>query len=244
MDKTFFIDLTRCTACRGCQVACKQWHKLPAEETHNFGSHQNPADLSVHTYKLVRFQEHVVDGKVEWLFFPEQCRHCIIAPCKEVADGYDELAILRDAETGAVLFTDRLSKFGDDEKEEVRDACPYDIPRIDTKTGLMAKCDFCIDRVHNGMLPACVQVCPTGTMNFGDREDMLALAEEHLEKAKKHNPNAQLVDPDDVNVIYLTASDPAKYHEYLMADAGAHAPKGISRKQMFAKLFSPLKNMS
>ncbi|GAB6176211.1 4Fe-4S dicluster domain-containing protein [Desulfobaculum senezii] len=244
MDKTFFIDLTRCTACRGCQVACKQWHKLPAEETHNYGSHQNPADLSVHTYKLVRFNEHIVDGKLKWLFFPEQCRHCIIAPCKEVADAYDEKAILRDSETGAVLFTDRLAAFDDMEKEEVQFACPYNIPRFDTETGLMAKCDFCIDRVHNGLLPACVQVCPTGTMNFGDREDMLELAQERLAKVKKTKPKAALVDPDDVNVIYLIEEDASLYHDFMMADAGAHTPGGMNRKQMFAKLFSPLKNIS
>jgi formate dehydrogenase iron-sulfur subunit len=29
---------------------------------------------------------------------------------------------------------------------------------------------MCNDRVTNGLLPACVQTCPTGTMNFGDRE--------------------------------------------------------------------------
>ena len=33
MSNAFFIDTTRCTGCRGCQVACKQWHDLPAEET-------------------------------------------------------------------------------------------------------------------------------------------------------------------------------------------------------------------
>ena len=32
-DRTFLIDLTRCTGCRGCQVACKQWNQLEAEKT-------------------------------------------------------------------------------------------------------------------------------------------------------------------------------------------------------------------
>ena len=54
MSKSFLVDTTLCTACRGCQVACKQWHDLPAEETVNRGSYQNPADLSFDTYKLVR----------------------------------------------------------------------------------------------------------------------------------------------------------------------------------------------
>ena len=35
MSKSFLVDTTLCTACRGCQVACKQWHDLPAEETVN-----------------------------------------------------------------------------------------------------------------------------------------------------------------------------------------------------------------
>ncbi len=241
MEKTFFIDLSRCTACRGCQVACKQWHKLPAEKTRQLGTHQNPADLSFITYKLVRFSEVEVAGKVKWLFFPEQCRHCVIAPCKETADGYVENAILRDEATGAVLFTERLAGLSADEKQEVRDACPYDIPRIDAESGLMSKCDFCIDRVHNGLKPACVGICPTGAMNFGDREEMLALAEEHLARVKKAHPKAKLVDADDVNVIYLVEEDPKLYHEFLMAEGPA---KGTSRRNMMAKLFAPLKSLS
>ena len=45
MAKAFFVDLTRCTGCRGCQIACKQWKTLPAEETTNRGGHTNPPDL-------------------------------------------------------------------------------------------------------------------------------------------------------------------------------------------------------
>ena len=70
MSKSFLIDTTLCTACRGCQVACKQWHDLPAEEeTVNRGSYQNPADLSFDTYKLVRMREEVIDGKLDGCFF-------------------------------------------------------------------------------------------------------------------------------------------------------------------------------
>ncbi len=59
MAKAFLIDTTVCTGCRGCQIACKQWHDLPAEETKNVGSYQNPQDLSFDTYKLVRMREEV-----------------------------------------------------------------------------------------------------------------------------------------------------------------------------------------
>ena len=104
MGKMFFVDLTRCTACRGCQIACKQWKNLPAEKTRNSGSHQNPPDLSGQTVRVVRFKEAAdKNGKVSWNFFPEQCRHCVDAPCKAQADMESENAFLHDEATGAVV---------------------------------------------------------------------------------------------------------------------------------------------
>ena len=75
MAKAFFVDLTRCTGCRGCQIACKQWKNLPAEETTNRGGHTNPPDLSSVTYKTVHMREVGKGKDFRMLFFPEQCRH-------------------------------------------------------------------------------------------------------------------------------------------------------------------------
>ncbi len=72
MSKAFFIDTSVCTGCRGCQVACKQWHDLPAEETTNTGTYQNPPDLSFNTYKLVRMSEEEIDALVLWLLDPNR----------------------------------------------------------------------------------------------------------------------------------------------------------------------------
>lgn len=174
--KTFFVDITRCTACRGCRVACKEWHGLPATKTKQWGSHQNPADLNAFTYKLVRFKEHKNDGKVVWNFFSEQCRHCLEPPCKDVADGCLPGAAIKDEETVAVIFTDLTKRLPKSVFEEMQSDCPYNIPRRDEKTGAITKCDMCIDRVKNGLLPMCVKTCPTGAVNFGDREEMLRLA--------------------------------------------------------------------
>ena len=85
MAKSIFIDTTRCTACRGCQVACKQWHDHVAVPTKQTGTHQNPPDLTPNNFKLVRFSEHKIDGHVHWLFFPDQCRHCLQPACKATA---------------------------------------------------------------------------------------------------------------------------------------------------------------
>ena len=216
--KSFFVDLTLCTACRGCQVACKQWKDLPAEHTRNVGSHQNPQDLSSKTIRLVRFSEaRDENGKFRWLFFPEQCRHCIEPPCKYIANMYTPGSVVQDEKTGAVVMTDKaVIRKG---KLESWELCPYNVPRQDKETGLWSKCDMCLDRVEMGMLPACVQSCPTGTMNFGDRADMLKMAKERLAEVKKTNPNAYLADPDDVRVIYLCETKPESYYENVVASA-------------------------
>ncbi|BDQ34990.1 4Fe-4S dicluster domain-containing protein [Pseudodesulfovibrio portus] len=239
MSKTFFIDLTKCTACRGCQVACKQWKKLPAEETENWGSHQNPKDLSGITLKLVRFQEvGTSPDDMQWLFFPEQCRHCVEPPCLDAMTVPG--SIVHDQETGAVVYTDLTAKEAD--KEAFAMSCPYDIPRINKETGQVVKCDMCVDRVKAGLLPACVQTCPTGAMNFGDREEMLALAEKRLEAAQQKYPDAELVDADSVRVIYLAQTDPDSYHEYMSASLSPRGP--LTRKQFLAKLGRPVKRMT
>ncbi|MEA2061590.1 MAG: formate dehydrogenase accessory protein FdhE [Thermodesulfobacteriota bacterium] len=101
--------------------------------------------------------------------------------------------------------------------EEIRSACPYDIPRRDPETGLISKCTMCYERVVRGLKPVCVSVCPTGAMNFGEREEMLVLAKKRLKLAKKEHPQAMLADPDYVNVIYLLIDSPENYHSFSVA---------------------------
>jgi formate dehydrogenase iron-sulfur subunit len=96
---------------------------------------------------------------------------------------------------------------------------------------------MCIDRVSSGLQPACVKVCPTGAMNFGDRDEMLKLANERLEKMKAKYPKAQLVDSNEIRVVYLVVDDPRKYHK--SAIASAHP--GMTRQLALRSLFKPAK---
>ena len=211
MSKGFFIDTTRCIACKACQVACKHWNRLPAENTKNQGNLQNPPDFSFTTYKLVRMNEEIVNGKVNWLFFPDQCRHCLIPPCLLWAQNTE--AIYQDEATGAVVYTSRTQNL---KAEDIMGVCPYDVPRRG-KDGLLAKCTMCNDRVKNGMEPACVKTCPTGTLNFGELEDMQQMAAARLKTLKVTYPDARLLDADDVRVIFLTAFAPEMYHSHAAA---------------------------
>lgn len=208
--KSILVDTSRCTACRGCQVACKQWNVLPATQTKNWGSYQNPADLSADTWKLVRFADGKKnDGKPFWYFFSDQCRHCIEPPCLETA-AYPE-AIYQDKATGAVIYTDKTKEL---DAAAITESCPYNIPRQSAKTGGLMKCTMCFDRITNGEQPACVKSCPTGAMVFGERNDILQMTEKRVAELKKTFPKAAAIDADTVRVIYIVTDDPAKYYQY------------------------------
>jgi formate dehydrogenase iron-sulfur subunit len=179
-------------------------------------------------------REQVIDGKLNWLFFGEQCRHCIEAPCLETAG--DPSAIYRDDKTGAIIFTANTKHLNAD---EIIESCPYNIPRK-APDGTLAKCDMCIDRVENGLPPACVQTCPTGAMNFGDRDEMLALAKKRLGEVKKKYPKAMLIDEDIVSVIYLVAYEPNLYCKNAIA---SNAVFDITRQMALKRLVRPLTNL-
>jgi formate dehydrogenase iron-sulfur subunit len=208
--KSIMVDTSRCTACRGCQIACKQWKGLPGTKTKQTGTYQNPPDLSAQTLKLVRFSEGIKEnGKPYWYFFSEQCRHCVEPPCVDAIG--DDAAASKDEATGAVLFTDKSKEAS---FEEVRTACPYNIPRQDEKTKVLVKCNLCIDRITNNRAPSCVLSCPTGAMTFGERDAILDQAKKRVEVLKKTYPKAMALNPDDVRVIYIVTDDPKKYYEF------------------------------
>ncbi len=210
--KSILVDTSRCTGCRGCQVACKQWNRLPGTKTKQTGTYQNPPDFSYETYKVVRFSEGKQEGtnKPYWHFFSDMCRHCVNPPCIAAAAG-DE--IIHDDDTGAVVYTDGTSKSDFDTALTV---CPYKVPRQDPKTKIMRKCTMCIDRIKNGMKPACVLSCPTA-IDFGERGEILAEAKRRVEELKKRYPKAKAIDADDVRVIFIVTDDPKTYHEFAEA---------------------------
>jgi formate dehydrogenase iron-sulfur subunit len=232
--KSIFIDTTKCTACRGCQIACKQWNQRATEKTINPGGHQNPSDLSYNTWKLVRFSE-IPGEEVTWYFFPDQCRHCMNPPCKDAADKKVKGAIVQDETTGAIIFNPKVKVKPADFKE-IQEACPYNIPRINSAVGMIAKCTMCSDRVKGGMLPACVKTCPTGAMNFGDRKEILQKANRRLDAIQGKYKDAMLTDMDDVRIFYLLVDDPKKYYKHAVAENTI----GITRKAALKRLLQPL----
>ncbi|MCB2227382.1 MAG: hypothetical protein KQH53_11950 [Desulfarculaceae bacterium] len=210
--KSIIVDTSLCTACRGCQVACKQWHGLPGTKTTQRGTYQNPPDFSGATYKVVRFAEgRGHDGKPYWHFFSDGCRHCMDPGCMTADPGK---AIVQDPATGAVIYTPATKKLN---YRQVRSNCPYDIPRRNAQTKELVKCDLCLDRLRGNLVPACVKSCPTGAMHFGNRNEMLHKAAIRVAELKKTHPKAKALNPQDVRVIYIVTDDPDKYFEFAEA---------------------------
>jgi len=167
-EKTKLIDVSKCTGCRGCQLACKQWNGLPAKQTVASGTYQNPPDLQSNTWTLIRFQEVAVKDNMKWLFRKDGCMHCTDAACVKVCP------------SGALYYSD-LGTVGIIKErcigcKECVAACPFEIPRYDRATDKVYKCDLCLSRIRADLPPACVKACPTGALTFGDRDDMLKLA--------------------------------------------------------------------
>jgi len=182
---------------------------LPGTKTQQLGTYENPKDLSFDTYKVVRYSEGANgDGKAYWNFFTEQCRHCLSPGCMAAAEK-DE--IVQDEKTGAVLFTPATKDL--DFKATV-EGCPYNVPRQNPKTKVLAKCTMCFDRITNNMIPACVKSCPTGAMAFGERDKVLDACKKRVEELKKTHPKAEAINPNDVRVIYIVTDDPKKYFKF------------------------------
>jgi len=196
--KGFLVDTARCIGCRSCQVACKQWNKLHADKTTNKGTFENPRDLTPALYNRIHFVESTTsDGGMSWQFFNERCMHCGEAGCMKVCPSPGALTRTTD---GIVVFN----------KEKCISckycvsACPFNIPRYD-EDDKVSKCHLCIDRVSNGLTPACAKACPTEALKFGTRDTLIASA-----KAAKKTLYGEN-DLHGLGVVYALEGPPDQY---------------------------------
>ena len=195
------IDTTKCIGCKACQVACMEWNDLRDDIGINFGSYQNPADLSDRTWTLMRFSEYEnPKGDLEWLIRKDGCMHCADPGCLKACPS-----------PGAIVqYSNGIVDFQEENCIGCGNCvtgCPFDIPRISKRDHKAYKCTLCSDRVAVGMEPACIKSCPTGALVFGTKEDMQEHAAERIEDLKSRGfENAGLYDPPGVggtHVMYV-----------------------------------------
>jgi formate dehydrogenase iron-sulfur subunit len=192
------VDIDLCIGCKACEIACKEWNDLDVEETHNFGSYQSHPDLTADTWDLMRFNEvDLDDGGLAWLIRKDSCLHCEEPGCLLACPAPGAIV---QYENGIVDF-DQENCIG---CQYCVTGCPFDIPRFDPETKKVYKCTMCVDRVTNGLEPACVKSCPTGSIRFGTKEDMTTYGQEKVGKLKDRGfDDALLYDPDGVDGVHM-----------------------------------------
>lgn len=153
----FSFDVSRCTGCMSCIVACLDQNDLPD----NGARFRHVSRIEMGAYPDVNIR-----------YVSLACMHCGDAPCMGACPTQ---AISKRAEDGIVIVHENLC-IG---CHACATVCPFGAPQF--PDGIrMSKCDFCVARVENGLEPACVRTCPTRALAFGPMEK---LAEQQAKKA-------------------------------------------------------------
>ncbi|HEX9020170.1 MAG TPA: 4Fe-4S dicluster domain-containing protein [Nitrospirota bacterium] len=173
-SKGVLVDLTRCIGCRGCQVACKSWNERSVKKTIMDGTFTNPPELNSECYTRILYTEQEKDNVPAWYFTKSQCMHCKDPACVSACP----VGALRKTEQGAVVYAfERCIGC-----RYCMVACPFNIPKYEwEKTApWIRKCTFCSERISAGKVPACIKVCPTQVMFFGNYDEVVQEAEKRL----------------------------------------------------------------
>jgi formate dehydrogenase iron-sulfur subunit len=188
-----YIDTSTCIGCKACEVACQEWNDLPPIATHQFGSYQTLPTLEAGFWNLIRFAERELEGGgLAWLMRKDQCMHCEDPGCLAACPAPGAIV---QYENGIVDVNPELC-IG---CEYCVTGCPFDVPRYQEKTRKMSKCTLCVDRTTVGLEPACVKACPTGCLQFGTKDDMVALGERRVAQLQENGfLGAALYDPPGV----------------------------------------------
>ena len=138
------IDVAKCYGCMACVAACASENNVPIG---NFRT----------------WVEKVVLKSGIPAFVPKLCNHCENPPCAKACP----VGAIDVREDGIVnIDPEKCIGCGACVK-----ACPYGAIFLDPVKGTANKCTFCDHRLAQGLLPACVETCPTGARVFGDLND-------------------------------------------------------------------------
>ncbi len=177
----FLTDATLCIGCKACEVACKEWNLLPAEEFKLAGnSYDNTGELSATTWRHVKFVEQERGTTMQayqsnWLMLSDVCKHCARAACLEACPTG---ALFRTEFGTVVVQQDICNGCG-----YCVPACPFGVVEIDLSgDGLAHKCTLCYDRLKGGFEPACAKACPTDSIQFGPVDELQRRAQKRLNR--------------------------------------------------------------
>ncbi|MDU7654615.1 MAG: DMSO/selenate family reductase complex B subunit [Haemophilus parainfluenzae] len=155
----FYFDSDRCTGCKTCELACKDYKDL--------GTDVNFRRIYEYTGGTWNQQS---DGcwhqDVFAYYMSISCNHCENPACTAVCP----TGAMHKNEDGFVIVNEETC-IG---CRYCHMACPYDAPQYDAQKGHMTKCDGCYSRVKAGQKPICVDACPLRALDFAPIDELRA----------------------------------------------------------------------
>ena len=162
------VDIHKCIGCGRCADACKKENVVPGEPYY-FRTWVERYRITSEEEALVDSPNGGIDGFPEIkdneeilrsFFVPKLCNHCANPPCVQVCP-VGATFTTRDG----VVLVDSQYCVG---CRYCIQACPYGARYLHPETKTADKCTFCYHRITRGLLPACVEVCPTQARIFGE----------------------------------------------------------------------------
>ena len=155
----FHIDSAKCTGCKTCQLACKDYKNLAADV--NF--------RRVYEYTGGTWQESggAWRNNVFSYYLSISCNHCEDPACTRVCP----TGAMHKRESDGLVAVNEDICIG---CKSCQMACPYGAPQFDPRKGNMTKCNGCYERLAEGLQPVCVEACPLRALEFGPIDELRA----------------------------------------------------------------------
>ncbi|MBQ0532803.1 DMSO/selenate family reductase complex B subunit [Providencia huaxiensis] len=150
----FFVDTSKCTGCKTCQVSCKDKNELPIgvnfRRVYEYTGGEWTKQTSDDTWQQNVFAYYVSIS----------CNHCSNPACTKACP------------TGAMHKREHDGLVVVDEKICVgcrycEMACPYGALQYNPEKKHMTKCDGCFELIAQNKAPICVASCPLRALDFG-----------------------------------------------------------------------------
>jgi Fe-S-cluster-containing dehydrogenase component len=248
------IDIRKCIGCEACVDACREVNDFKYPEPEKpfpkmYPSRVKVADwsdeegrevrdrLTPYNWLTIQSATVEVDGEETELTFPRRCMHCQNPPCADLCPW----GAARKLGNGITRIDPAICLGG----SKCNKVCPWHIPQRQTGVGLyleilpslagngvMFKCDRCYDRIEQGELPACIEICPEKVQTIGPRDAILKKA--HAIAGEIDGTIYGETENGGTNTIYVSPvpfeelngaieKGPGRPHLKPVADAMAHA---------------------